>query len=164
VTDQGDWHVTYPKPKEMEKVVDKKMKVAAGGPGSGRHPGFGAGLAALKAQYPKVHQHLLDRSREAELNTGDPAGESGTFHHISSLPPSKQMSETEHALVHHTATSMGPDMAYNKTARLAAKVRASLPNGKILDSFEKGTLAKHVAPHVLGPKSDKYRESGDKYY
>jgi len=38
VSDTGDWSVTYPKPKEMdEQQKSKKMKVAAGGPGSGRH-------------------------------------------------------------------------------------------------------------------------------
>jgi hypothetical protein len=40
VQDDGNWNVTYPKPKEMQKApTSQKMRVAAGGPGSGPQGG-----------------------------------------------------------------------------------------------------------------------------
>lgn len=76
VKDTGEWNVTYPKPAEMQKIPGKrlgkkppakviakpkikavpstKMKVAAGGPGSGRHPG-----AAIARDYGWKKQSAL---------------------------------------------------------------------------------------------------------
>jgi hypothetical protein len=126
------------------------------------NPGFD--LEALKTSHPKTFKHLLNQSREAELNTGDPAGESGTYHHIAGLPPSKRKTELDHSLVHHVATHLGPDMSYDLTGRLTAKVRRDVPGGDILGAFESGKLASHVEPLIIGPTSDKYRHEGDKYW
>ena len=83
VKDDGNWNVTYPKPKELQpkirpgkKVVTKakptakatakpslKMKVAAGGPGSGPHPGFGRAVMSIQPEHlaklmEKLHPHI----------------------------------------------------------------------------------------------------------
>lgn len=144
------------------KTIDGLLKIGAGGPGSGRHKL--SSTEELKTAYSKTYAHLLARSREAELNTGDPAGEYGTLHSLKQESPSKFQGALEHALVHHSATSMGPDMAYNKTGRLTAQVRKAVPNGDVVGAFEKGTLDSHVEPLALGRKSDRYREAGDRYY
>lgn len=119
-------------------------------------------VETLKITHPKTFKHLMKQSREAEANTGEPDGEYGTYHHIASLHASKQKRELDHALVHHVATSLGPDMAYERTGRLTAQVRKSA--GDILDAFENGKLSAHVEKLVSGPKSDRYRHDGDKYF
>ena len=118
-------------------------------------------VEALKSSHPNTYKHLLKRSREAEENTGDPAGEYGTLHSLMSEPPSKFRHALEHALVYHTATRLGPDMDYNLSKRLTAKVRKQVPD--IVGAFERGELAQHVEPH-LGRQSDTYRRGGDKYF
>ena len=118
-------------------------------------------LERIKVKYPKVYAHLVARSREAELNTGDPAGEYGTWASIQALAPSKQEREIEHALVHSVAVSLGPDMAYNRTGRLVHKVREAC-HTSILSAFESGKLTRIVEPFVSGPASDRWRE--DRYY
>lgn len=121
-------------------------------------------LNNLKHSHPNTFKHLMDRSREARLNTGEADGEYGTYHHLATVPPSKLKGALDHALVYHTATALGPDMDYKLAGRLTAKVRKSVPNGEILGAFEKGELHKHVEPLIRGPQSDRYRHDADKYY
>jgi len=125
-------------------------------------PGEITFLEAVQKNRPKVHAKLLERSREAYANCGEADGEYGTWHSIKALPPSKQRPELERALVYHTATSLGPDIAWERMGPLMRKVRGVCND--IIDAFEHDRLAQLMEPLINGRQSDRYRGSADRYY
>jgi len=120
---------------------------------------------SLKVSDRKLYDFLLAASNEAYENTGDAAGEYGTLHYISELPPSQRQAGIDKALVYKTITDMGPDISWERMAPMMRKVRTALGGMSVVDAWKKNKLGNILdRAGAFGPSSDTMRHSGDKYY